>query len=90
MTSVGLFPAAFAGIDIYQIIEGANSIREDLFQENSRAYNTIYQYISYKLVSYGVGRNIELIIADDERLTKLVEWLRQLIAESLKETSTRS
>lgn len=83
MTSVGLFPAAFAGIDIYQIIEGANSIRKDLFQENSRAYDTIYQYISYKLVSYGVGRNIELIVADDERLTKLVEWLRQLIAESL-------
>lgn len=82
-TPVGLLPMAVAGLDIDAFVEGEASIRNDLTTANSAACQNIQKYIEHKTIAQGLGKTIELIVVNDERLVKFGDWLQQLIAESL-------
>lgn len=81
-TAVGLLPMAVAGLDIDSFLAGARDSIEQL-NYDSEITKVLTSYIRYRLLSSGLGKNVELLVVDDERLLKLADWLQQLIAESL-------
>lgn len=81
LTSVGLLPIAVAGIDIDEMILGA--------QEASKAYssssieeNDAYKYAVARRVLESKGKSVELFVAYESQLSMLAEWWKQLFGES--------
>jgi len=82
LTSVGLLSAKAAGVDIRALLEGArnmvdNSKLEEV-NENLPALLALVHYLHLEQ-----GRNITVMMAYSNRLLTLVDWFRQLWAESL-------
>ena len=79
LSNVGLIPAAFAGLDILKIRQGAYETINYFFEDENFIKDIIYkQNILYK---NGIVGNI--LMTYHERLNSLLEWYRQLWAESL-------
>lgn len=76
MSPVGLVPAAFLGIDIDKMLEGAKSIREEGL-EQAKTLAAIYLYYMEK------GKSINVLMPYSSRLDKFAEWYCQLWGESL-------
>ncbi|HEY8444755.1 MAG TPA: glucose-6-phosphate isomerase [Bacilli bacterium] len=81
LTAVGLLPIACSGIDIYQILEGA--------QEAVNAYtaldfhvNQAMQYASMRNILDKHGKKVEVFTFFEPKLRYLGEWLKQLFGES--------
>jgi len=81
LTPVGLLPMAVAGIDIEQVLEGAQAAARDL-QESRLMENHCYQYAAVRNILYGQGYSIELLAAYEPGLHYLGEWFKQLFGES--------
>ncbi|PLV60036.1 glucose-6-phosphate isomerase [Thermotoga sp. KOL6] len=82
LTPVGLLSAMAEGIDIEELHEGAGdafekSMEKDVFK-NPSAMIALTHYLYLKK-----GKNISVMMAYSNRLTYLVDWYRQLWAESL-------
>ena len=83
LTPVGLFPLAFAGVDIRALLEGAREMQEQLLEMPQRE-NAAWQLaaISYLLHTQGgIEHTVQYIYGDP--LGLLGDWFRQLWAESL-------
>ena len=81
LTAVGLLPIAVAGIDIDQIMAGA--------QEGHRFYaqvlleeNPCYQYAAIRNLFYRKGKSVELLVNYEPSLQYFTEWWKQLFGES--------
>ncbi len=78
-TSVGLIPIAFFGNDIETFIEGAKTA--------VRAYRNGWSFpndfTKFTLGEYKKGKNILVMFAYKDSLYGIVDWFRQLWAESL-------
>ncbi|MEQ8236012.1 MAG: glucose-6-phosphate isomerase [Syntrophomonadaceae bacterium] len=81
LTPVGLLPMAVAGIDIDQVLEGAQAAAQDL-QESKLMGNCCYQYAAVRNILYSQGYSIELLAAYEPGLHYLGEWFKQLFGES--------
>lgn len=80
LSPVGLFPAAFAGIDIKSLMQGARSITEDYFENGSES-------IAARIAA-GYFHNfnrypVHVFFPYDDRLYDTALWFSQLWAESL-------
>jgi glucose-6-phosphate isomerase len=76
LTPVSLFPLAFAGIDIKQIVEGAKNFKkENLKQAVSGA---ITDYLMWKQ-----QKTIKVLFPYSDKLVTFGHWYLQLFAESL-------
>jgi len=73
LTPVGLLPMAVAGIDIEKLILGAK--KADL--------KTAQEYALYRRMMENKGNIIEAFVVYEPKLFYLLEWLKQLFAESL-------
>lgn len=86
LSSVGLFSAAFGGIDVGELLEGARYMDEVCKQRdiwrNPGCMSTVLQYLFYKK-----GRSICVFMPYSDRLKYLAEWYSQLWAESLGKTA---
>lgn len=77
---VGLIPLSFIGIDIYQLIKGAKKAKEDCFTSES---NKAYQYALNRYLLYKeYNKCVESFVVYSPYLVSLLEWLKQLFAES--------
>lgn len=82
LTPVGLVSAAFAGIDIQELLAGAKAMKArtdtaDIW--NNPAYmHGILQYLAYKK-----GKTISVMMPYNHGLKDFADWYRQLWAESL-------
>jgi len=81
-TPVGLIPLAVCGVDIRQIIAGANKMRvrcepDVLFQENPAAV-----YAATRNALYRSGKMIEILVNYHNKLHYVSEWWKQLFGES--------
>ena len=74
-TPVGLFPISVAGIDVDKLLMGVKRAMEEEL-DNAITYATIRDIL------YNKDKCIESFTVYDERLNYLVEWLKQLFAES--------
>lgn len=82
LTPVGLFPMAVAGINIEKVINGAvNAYKEDYELKNE--LNPAYRYGAVRYLMQAKNRKlVELTTSFDDRMVGLLDWHKQLFAES--------
>ena len=76
LTAVGLLPIAVAGINIDEMMKGA----QDAKKEYEKPYkdNICYQYAAIRNILNRKGKNIELMVNYEPCLTFFSEWWKQL------------
>lgn len=82
LTPVGLLPAAVAGIDIKQLVQGAADMRAAC-QSDQIQDNPAYLYAALQHLSWQAGRSISVMNIWDKALEYVGFWYDQLCAESL-------
>lgn len=80
-TSVGLFPLAVVGVDIVQLLAGAQAMDE--YDGQGSEQNMAYLYALTQLWYYQNGRPISVLMPYSYNLREVGFWFRQLWAESL-------
>lgn len=81
LTPVGLLPVAVAGIDIYELMEGAKDAAI-LLNTSRLENNNAYQYAVIRHFLYERGYKVELLASFEPALKKFHEWWMQLFGES--------
>ncbi|MCA0984490.1 glucose-6-phosphate isomerase [Halobacillus yeomjeoni] len=81
LTAVGLLPIAASGIDIDEMMKGAQAARTELSSDNL-SENPAYQYAAVRNVLYNKGKTIEMLINYEPSLQYFSEWWKQLFGES--------
>ena len=82
LTPVGLLPIACAGIDIAELVAGAQAMEKQCgidvpFEENPAAI-----YAATRNALYAAGKKIEILINYQPKLHYYAEWWKQLFGES--------
>ncbi|NMA67355.1 MAG: glucose-6-phosphate isomerase [Clostridiaceae bacterium] len=80
LTAVGLLPIAAAGIDITEMMKGA----QDAYVEYKKPFedNDCYKYAAVRNVLYRKGKTIEIMVNYEPSLHYISEWWKQLFGES--------
>lgn len=82
LTVVGLLPAYLGGVDVDAVVDGAHAMAkrcsEDSISDNPAFYNAALQYLHAQL-----GRTMSVHMPYADNLRMLIDWFRQLWAESL-------
>ena len=81
LTPVGLLPIAAAGLDIDEMMKGAQQACED-FRSSDLKENQSYQYAVVRNILHGKGKDIELLVNYEPQLHYVSEWWKQLYGES--------
>ncbi len=81
LSAVGLLPAAAAGVNIEELLEGANEERKALIEEKS-FQNPAWQYAALRNYFYQEGKKIEAFVMYEPQLQSLAAWCQQLFGES--------
>ena len=80
-TPVGLLPIAVAGLDIRELIRGAqDGVNE--YREMDYEKNPCYHYALCRNLLYNEGKLIEILVNYEPCLNYTAEWWKQLFAES--------
>lgn len=83
LTAVGLLPAAFLGIDVGELLEGARAMRAHCWSAAPARNVGVLGATLLRLMATRRGRNIQVLMPYSGRLVHLADWYRQLWAESL-------
>lgn len=81
MTPVGLFPMAVAGINIQDFMKGVTDATEE-FSSFSIENNACCQYAAMRNILRNRGKDIELLVGYEEKLSYIADWWIQLFGES--------
>lgn len=81
LTAVGLLPIAASGVNIHEMMEGAQKAHSDL-QSASLAENYCYQYAAVRNVLYRKNKTNEIMVNYEPKLQYFAEWWKQLFGES--------
>ncbi len=81
LTAVGLLPIAAAGIDIEAMLAGAREARERYLKEDVKV-NDCLRYAAARSILSRKGREIEILVNYEPKLTYFAEWWKQLFGES--------
>ena len=81
LTAVGLLPIAVAGIDIGELMAGAQSMME-VCRADDIAVNPAWQYAAARYELYQDGKRIELLASFEPSFRFMAEWWKQLYGES--------
>lgn len=81
LTAVGLLPMSVAGIDISSLIKGASDI-EAKSKSTDIGKNLSYRYAAFRNLLYRNGKRIEIMSSFHVRAFHVLEWWKQLFAES--------
>lgn len=81
-TPAGLFPIAVAGFNVEELLKGAISCRERLFDSNVDRNNDAIVYSTFRNICYNSGKKIEVFSVTEPRLKTFGEWWKQLFGES--------
>jgi len=82
LTPVGLLPAAFCGIDIEGLLEGAAQM-DAMCQNDDIAQNPAYMFAALHVMAMRQGKNISVLMPYVDSLKLIADWYAQLWAESL-------
>lgn len=80
LTAVGLLPIAASGVNIDQIMSGAQDAQE-LYTKGENG-NAAFEYAAMRNVLYRDGKKIELLVNYEPSLFYFGEWWKQLFGES--------
>ena len=81
LSPVGLLPIAVAGIDIYELLEGAEEARV-AYSESDLEKNDAYRYAVIRNILLSKGKNVEILVGYEPYEQMLSEWWKQLFGES--------
>ncbi len=81
LTAVGLLPIVAAGINIKQLLHGADFARKQ-YKKTNLQENDALQYAAYRNLLYRKGYNIEMLVNYEQKLSTFSEWWKQLFGES--------
>ena len=81
LSSVGLFPAAFIGIDLKKLLDGAKREHAENKIQNDKNKPLILALLEY--LAYEKGRRISVLFPYSKRLSQFGRWYLQLMSESL-------
>ncbi len=82
LSPVGLLPAAFCGIDIKAMLEGAK-VMDTLSKEEDYFKNPSYMFAILSFLAMKKGKNITVVMPYADSLKYISDWFAQLWAESL-------
>ena len=83
LTAVGLVPAAFLGIDVSALLEGARDMRRHCWSARPERNLGVLGAVLLHLMATRRGRRIQVLMPYCDALGSLADWYRQLWAESL-------
>lgn len=75
LTACGLFPAAFAGVDVDAVMRGA-------LRQADAGLDTAAEFAAARLALYGAGFRSEIFACFEPMFERLGSWWRQLYGES--------
>ncbi|MCH5171201.1 MAG: glucose-6-phosphate isomerase [Oscillospiraceae bacterium] len=81
LTAVGLLPIAVAGIDIDDMMKGAQDAREN-YSVCDLQNNDCYKYAALRNCLYAKGKSVEMMVSYEPDYTMMNEWFKQLYGES--------
>ena len=81
LSPVGLLPLAVAGIDVSEIIRGAQQAKAQ-FSSTDIDQNDCYRYAAIRNILYRRGLTTEIMAYYDPSLAMFAEWWKQLFGES--------
>ncbi len=82
LTPVGLLPLACAGIDIAELVRGAQGMARATAPEVPMEKNPAMLYAAARTALYRLGKKIEILASYDPKLVYVAEWWKQLYGES--------
>lgn len=82
LTPVGLLPIACAGIDIDQLVAGAQAMEKRCGIDTPFEENPAAVYAAVRNALYANGKKIEIMINYQPKLHYYMEWWKQLFGES--------
>lgn len=82
LTAVGLLPAAIIGIDIKKLLTGARNMRTKFLSKKPQE-NLPFQLAQTQFELYKQGKTITVLMPYSQKLIRLADWYRQLLAESI-------
>lgn len=82
LTSVGLLPAALLGLNIKNLLKGAQKMRDKFISKNA-ADNLPFKLALTQYLLYRKNKTINVFMPYSQKLYEFSNWLRQLYAESL-------
>lgn len=88
LTAVGLLPAALIGVNIKKLLRGARAQRDVFLSENFET-NTAFQLAAVQYLLYQNGKTINVLMPYAQKLIRLADWYRQLLAESIGKAHNR-
>jgi glucose-6-phosphate isomerase len=80
LTSVGLLPALFGGLNLNELFDGYKQAKKVIFES---AENSLFQSCFYLEKAFEKGINQTVIMPYSSKLRQLSDWFVQLWAESL-------
>jgi glucose-6-phosphate isomerase len=90
LTVVGLVPAAFLGINLRALLDGAREMRAHCWTAEPESNLGVVGAVLLHLFATTRNRNIQVLMPYAEALLHLADWYRQLWAESLGKRVDRS
>ena len=81
LTAVGLLPIACAGIDISEMMKGAETAMNEL-SANDINQNSAMLYAAIRNILYRKGKSTEIMVGYEPYLLMFNEWWKQLYGES--------
>ncbi len=88
LSPAGLFPAAVLGIDIKELLYGAQYM-DKVCKEGDIWHNPAYIFAALEYLSMEKGYNISVLMPYSRKLRHFANWYMQLWAESLGKERTR-
>ena len=83
LTAVGLLPAAFLGLDVDGLLDGARAMRRHCWTASAQRNVGVLGAVLMHGMATRRGRNILITMPYADGLVHLADWYRQLWAESL-------
>ena len=83
LTPVGLVPAAFLGIDVEALMQGARDMRTHCWSQPAESNAGVLGAALLHALATTRGRSIQVLMPYADALVHLADWYRQLWAESL-------
>ena len=81
LTAVGLLPIAVSGIDIDELMQGAQAGQTE-YSNADFSKNMCYQYAAARNILYNQGKTTEILVDYEPVLFFFAEWWKQLYGES--------
>ncbi|MFR9602927.1 MAG: glucose-6-phosphate isomerase [Rikenellaceae bacterium] len=82
LTPVGLIPLAAGGVDIAELVRGAQDMAKLTNETVEFDQNPAAIYAATRNLLYKQGKNIEILASYDPKLLYFTEWWKQLYGES--------